>query len=148
MNAHLTKKIRQWERQYIPNHRKKNWYIILKVIVLMPIILIGTGITLFKNNVIKVMRFERDGKPDVVLENIIAGWSNLIFGNPAVEEMAIKRAKICAECPSAQFSGGIYYLTTIDQKTKQVRGLSCGECGCALSAKVRSVGDTCPLGKW
>lgn len=148
MNNRLTKKIRQWERRYIPNQRRKGWYVIVKSIILLPIILVGTGATLFHNFVIKKIRFKRDGKPDIILENIIAGWSNLIFGNPAVEQMAIKRAKICAECPSAKYSGGIYYITTIDQKTKEVKGLKCGECGCALSAKVRSVGDTCPLGKW
>lgn len=148
MISNLTKKIRQLERQHIPNTRRKSWYKMLKALILLPLILIGAIGSLFHKHIIKKMRFKRDGKPDIILENIIAGWSNIVFGNPAIEEMATKRAKICAECPSAKFSGGIYYLTTIDQKTKQVRGLSCGECGCALSAKVRSTGDSCPLGKW
>jgi len=144
----ITKKIRQLERKYIPNQRRKHWYIITKAIVLLPVLIVHfLGSTVY-NFFIRKMRFKREGKPDIILENIVAGWSNLIFGDPAVEQLAIKRAKICAECPSAQFSGGIYYLTTMDQKTKQVRGLRCGECGCALSAKVRAVDDRCPLGKW
>lgn len=139
--------IRQYERRFIPNTRHKTWYKVVKAIVILPIVLIGALLSLVYGLTISKIRFKRSGKPEIVLDNIIAGWSNLMFSSPAVEQLAIKRAKICAECPSAQFSGA-YYITAPDNKTKEVRGLKCGECGCALSAKVRSVEDTCPLGKW
>ena len=40
------------------------------------------------------------------------------------------------------------YCVIVDNKTKNIQGMKCGKCGCNLSAKVRSIQDTCPLGKW
>lgn len=147
MSSWFIKKVRQYERRFIPKMRHKVWYKVIKAFVLLPVVLLGTLINLLYGATISKIRFKRSGKPDIVLNNIIAGWGNLMFSSPAVEQLALKRAKICADCPSAQFSGA-YYITAPDSKTKQVRGLKCGECGCALSAKVRSVEDSCPLGKW
>lgn len=143
----VTKKIRQYERRLIPNVRSKEWYKILKFLLLSPILIASLLLSFLYAITIAKVRFKRNGKPDIVLENIVAGWSNLLFSSPAIENLAIKRAKICAECPSAVFSG-VYSITTPDNKTKQIKGLKCAECGCALSAKVRSTNDRCPLGKW
>lgn len=143
----VTKKVRQFERRYLPNQRKKTWYKFTKAAVLLPIVVLPFLATITYRFIIKKMRFKRKGKPDIVLQNIIDGWSNFIFGNPEVEKLAIKRAGICAKCPFAVTSG-IYSITTVDQRTKQVQGMRCAKCGCALSAKVRAVNDSCPLGKW
>lgn len=147
MSKRLIKTIRQYERRFIPNARNKTWYKTFKAIVLLPVVLASAVFQLLYSLIVSKIRFKRTGKPDIVLNNIIEGWGNLMFSSPSVEKLALKRAKICADCPSAQFSGA-YYITAPDNKTKQVRGLKCGECGCALSAKVRSVEDSCPLGKW
>ena len=63
------------------------------------------------------------------LFEIIEGWKNYTFPSPHVEKVARARAGICATCPSNS-------------------GKKCGECGCPLSAKVRSLKSKCPLNKW
>ena len=65
------------------------------------------------------------------LGEIINGWGNWVFKSPEVEEIAKERAAICAGCPS-------------------IKGNTCGECGCPLFAKTRSMKETneCPLKKW
>ena len=65
------------------------------------------------------------------LEEILNGWGNWLFKTPEVEEIARERVEICVECPSN-------------------KGSTCGECGCPLFAKTRSMKETnkCPLGKW
>jgi len=95
----------------------------------------------------KLVRIKRKNKPDIVLENIIAGWTNLTLHDSVVEQTAMKRANICAKCPAARFSGGVHTII-VDKKTTQVRGLVCGDCGCPLSAKIRSNNDYCPRGLW
>lgn len=139
--------IRVFERKYLPNIRNKQWYRFCKIIILVPIL---TPIYLLKvlaNWALSKVRFRRKGKPDIVLKNIIDGWTNLVLPNEVTEELALKRANICATCPFAQMSGGVYTIV-VDNKTKNIRGMSCGKCGCPLSAKVRSTEDVCPLGKW
>ena len=135
------------ERKYIPNLRKRSYYKVLKLIILVPpaipIYYLHKGL----QSIIKLVRFKRKNKPDIVLENIIAGWTNLVLYDAVVEKTALHRANICAQCPSAEFSGGIH-TAVIDNRTTNIRGLKCTECGCPLSAKVRSNNDYCPLGKW
>jgi len=147
MIKRLFKKIRQLERRYIPHTRNKVWYNVIKGLMLLPILIVGLLSSLVYGSVIRKIKLKRNNKPDIVLENIIAGWTNLAFSSPAVEKLAIKRAKICAECPSAVISG-TYSIIAPDNKTKAIKGLKCNVCGCALSAKVRATDDTCPLGKW
>jgi len=62
---------------------------------------------------------------------IVDGWKHVIFTDPKIEQMATQRAAICASCPSNNYN-------------------ICGECGCPLIAKVRSIKETndCPLKKW
>ena len=98
-------------------------------------------------HLIKKIKLKRKNKPTIVLQNIIAGWTNLMLHNEVAERTAMHRANICAECPAAKFSGGVHTIV-VDNRTTQVRGLVCTDCGCPLSAKVRSDGDYCPRGLW
>jgi hypothetical protein len=139
--------IRVLERKYIPNLRHKQLYKAIKITLLTPILLPIYLIKLGLKEVIGLIKIKRRGKPDIVLSNIIAGWSNLAFTDPAVESLAIERAAICAKCPFAEMSTGLHTIV-VDNKTTQVRGLKCGKCGCPLSAKVRTPMDGCPIGRW
>ena len=138
-------KLKRLERKYIPNMRHNKLYIILKFIVFMPIILLVGAIKIIKHILKKPIT--RVDKPNIILSNIIAGWSNLVFTDPQVEALAIQRAAICAKCPFAEILNGLHTIV-VDKKTTQVRGLKCGKCGCPLSAKVRAPQDACPIGKW
>lgn len=60
---------------------------------------------------------------------IVSGWKNVVFKTPEIEEMAHKRALICAACPH-----------NVDRV--------CQECGCPLVAKTRSPESKCPMKKW
>jgi len=133
------------ERKYIPNMRHNKLYIILRFIVFMPIILLVGAIKIIKHILKKPIT--RVDKPNIILSNIIAGWSNLVFTDPQVEALAIQRAAICAKCPFAEILNGLHTVV-VDKKTTQVRGLKCGKCGCPLSAKIRAPQDMCPIGKW
>ena len=63
------------------------------------------------------------------VELITDGWKNVIFPNPQAEKLAKARAGICAGC-------GFNMLNI------------CTKCSCPLPAKVRSVKDGSPIGKW
>lgn len=140
--------LRQLERKYIPKVRLKRWYINLRLIALVPILVPIYYIRQSLNWLSKKIVIRRsNGKPDIILSNIIDGWSNLIIPNQTTEQLAIKRAKICAHCPKAVMDTAMHTIV-IDNKTKNIRGLKCGVCHCPLSAKVRSKNDSCPLGKW
>ena len=132
------------ERKYIPNMRHNKLYIIIRFILFIPILLPMCAITVTKQILKKNTRVD---KPNIILSNIIAGWSNLVFTDPEVEALAIQRAAICAKCPFAEVLNGLHTMV-VDKKTTQVRGLKCGKCGCPLSAKVRAPQDACPIGKW
>ena len=82
----------------------------------------------------------------IKLGNIISGFTNLAFPNEEVEKIAIARAEVCARCPFAVKTG--LYSVVKDSRTVTIQGMKCSECGCNLSAKVRSISDTCPVGKW
>ena len=137
----------KFERKYIPNIRHNKLYIVFKYIVIVPIIFLIYFTKMGMQKIKKPIRISRSNKPDIVLSNIIAGWSNLVFTDPQVEALAIQRAAICAKCPFAEILNGLHTIV-VDKKTTQVRGLKCGKCGCPLSAKVRAPHDSCPAGKW
>lgn len=140
--------ITKLERKYIPNARKKKWYKITKSIVVICILpgslVIYPLVWLWQK--LSTTKIARKDKPDIVLKNIVAGFSHLIGDDKEVEQLATQRAEICASCPFAEKFG--LYSVVIDNRTKHIQGMKCGKCGCNLSAKVRSVGDQCPLGKW
>jgi hypothetical protein len=141
------KGLRRWERKHIPNLRHNKTYKKIKVAIFMPFILPIYIIKSVFKYLVGLAKIKRKHKPDLILSNIIAGWTNLIIDNPVVEEVAMKRANICAGCPSAEIMGGVSTII-VDNKTTQVRGMKCNECGCPLSAKVRAMNDYCPLGLW
>lgn len=64
------------------------------------------------------------------LNEIITGWRNYVFPNKEVEKIAIKRMTICVGCDKLKSDN------------------RCGQCGCFMPAKVRSIKSTCPLKKW
>ena len=137
------------ERKYIKKqHRKAWWYFWVKVLVLFPLLLLGFCEIGIKHIYVFVTkgRIKREDKPDIVLKNIIDGFAGLAFPNEKTEVLANRRAEICAVCPFA-VSNGIYNIVA-DNRTKQIQGMKCTKCGCNLSAKVRSVNDYCPEGKW
>lgn len=71
---------------------------------------------------------------------IIEGLKNKVFKKAHVEEIYNERMEICNECPSLDVSG----------EKCAVPGTNpcCGECGCSLSLKARSLASECPLKKW
>lgn len=70
-------------------------------------------------------------------EQILEGLKNTILRNEFVEEVSKHRMEVCNECPSKG-------------KKCLVKGTHpcCGECGCSLKLKTRSLSSECPLGKW
>ncbi len=140
----VSRRVRRFERRVFPKLRHKKSYRTITGIILMPLALATYAIdsTLIYLNT----RKPRKKAKSINLKNIIDGFSNLAFPNEEVEAIAMTRADICAACPSATKMG--VYSVIADNRTKVIQGMKCSECGCNLSAKVRSVNDTCPLGKW
>lgn len=139
----------QLETKYLKREvRQARWYYVTKTIVLLPFVLLRLiGMIVFgtKNRKTPGER-QREDVTGINLSNIIAGFGNLAFPDKEVEALAIKRAEICAECPAATKTG--MYSMIVDNRTKDIQGMKCSDCGCNLSAKVRSVKDHCPRGKW
>ena len=138
----LLRKIKKFEKKHYPKFRKNRAYVIFKILILSPIILL-----ILAQRGFNAITIKRADKPDIKMKNIVNGWKNLVIDNPVVERVAIHRANICAECPFAVMSTGVHTVV-VDNKTTQIRGLKCSKCGCPLSAKVRSSFDYCPIGKW
>jgi len=80
-------------------------------------------------------------------KKIFDGWKNYAFPSVNTEKLAQVRAQICSECPQA-----VYLLYTAfivkDKETKEIEGYVCDLCNCPLSAKIRSVKENCPDGRW
>lgn len=142
------KAINRWERRNVKRkHYKSTWYFFVKLMLLLPLLLVNKimqGAAFIYN--LSRGRVNRTSKPDIVFSNIIAGFAGLAFPNEKTEALATRRAEVCAQCPSAVESG--LYTAIHDKRTTKIQGMRCDECGCNLSAKVRSVNDYCPLGKW
>lgn len=79
------------------------------------------------------------------LESIKSGWINIAFLSPTVETVAKKRAEICSDC---EFSVKSFWLSALGDKLEEIQGLKCDQCGCPISAKIRSIKEFCPLKKW
>lgn len=138
----LFKQISRLERRYIPKVRRNTLYVLSKIIILSPLLLVDRLLNFIKNG----GTIKRKDKPDVVIANILDGFSHLAFPDKDVEKLAIKRASICAQCPFASKTSK--YSVVVDNRTKEIQGMACDACGCNLSAKVRSVREYCPKGKW
>lgn len=135
-----------FEKRYMKHSvRKSWWWFAIKVVVLSPFLALRLlGKLLYGKQ--PSSKINTQDSPDIKLGNIIDGFTNLAFPDAEVEDLAKKRAAICAECPLAVKTG--VYSVIADKRTKHIQGMKCDACGCNLSAKVRSVKDYCPKGKW
>jgi hypothetical protein len=70
-------------------------------------------------------------------KEILEGITNSVIRDETVEEIAALRYNLCNQCPS---KGG--------ECAVKGTGPCCGECGCSLSFKTRSLASDCPLDKW
>jgi len=77
------------------------------------------------------------------IKEIADGWTSLALGLNS--KLARDRAKICDKCPEAIFGT---FEDFIDDKIEEVKGMKCAQCGCPLSAKLRSKNSKCDLKKW
>ncbi len=79
------------------------------------------------------------------IKSVFLGYYYLIFKKDKVEDMAIRRAVFCKNCPHAKMSNtDIVY----DKRITFLSGRHCEECGCPLAAKLRSPMEECPIGLW
>lgn len=69
-------------------------------------------------------------------------WIEVLKGKTTEEQK--RRAEICGGCPSAKHKK---YLEFFKEELIQAKGMVCNECGCPLSAKIRSE-DDCPKNLW
>lgn len=79
-----------------------------------------------------------------MINKILSGWKNYLNKSEVTEAVAKERAALCASCPHAR-QGKL--LTFVKDNLKEVEGAYCSQCGCPLSAKIRS-NDICPVKKW
>jgi len=77
-------------------------------------------------------------KPEVIL----GAWLKVFMA--ITDETHKDRAKICAQCPKARYNR---YVSMVNDELIDIKGMVCDECGCPLSAKIRST-DNCPLENW
>ena len=141
----VAKRINRFEKRFLSNKvRRSLLYNIPKAIIISPLLLLALIVGAV-NSVITKYSKEEKNTPSKLL-SIISGFANLSFPSPHIEAMAMKRAAICSECPAAEKTG--MYSVVVDNRTKDIQGMKCADCGCNLSAKVRSEHDACPRGKW
>ena len=84
------------------------------------------------------------------ISNILNGWENFIEKSEVTEVIAKKRASKCNNCSFKKYSKTIKAFVKDD--LIEVEGYVCLKCPslikCPLSAKIRSVNETCPLNLW
>ena len=73
-------------------------------------------------------------------KQIYEGIKNSIMRDEFVENVAAQRMSICNKCSELDLKG----------KKCEVKGTQpcCGNCGCSLAFKTRSLSSDCPLNKW
>lgn len=74
------------------------------------------------------------------LDKIAEGTFNTIFKKENVELIAKERMDICNKCELIDNQG--------DKCFAPGTGPCCGDCGCSLKFKIRSLSSECPKGKW
>lgn len=85
----------------------------------------------------------------ITFKAIVSGWTNVVFKNKDIEELATVRAKICADCPHANQEYPFKkFLPKENNRIEIIKGLACNLCGCPLSAKTRQVLTSCPDKRW
>lgn len=79
------------------------------------------------------------------VHNILNGWRNFMIKSEVSENKAVSRAKHCERCKHA-IKGKL--LVFLKDDLKEIQGYKCNVCKCPLSAKLRSINEKCPIGKW
>jgi hypothetical protein len=71
---------------------------------------------------------------------ILEGIFNYYFTRKKIERVAMWRSEICSSCPLIDLKGN----------KCEVPGTQpcCGDCGCSLKYKTRSMSSSCPHGRW
>ena len=80
------------------------------------------------------------------IKNILNGWENFLSKSEVTEKLASDRALECIGCEYAKHSKAIEVFVKDD--FKEIEGYVCDLCKCPISAKIRSVNETCPISKW
>ncbi len=73
-------------------------------------------------------------------KQILEGIKNQVFKSDAVEDIAKERKKICKSCDEYDQEG----ISCAIPGTAPC----CGDCGCSLSIKTRSLSSDCPQQHW
>jgi len=73
-------------------------------------------------------------------DKIAEGIKNKVFKKEHVEAIATDRFQICIKCSLFDASG--------DKCVAPGTHPCCGDCGCSLGFKVRSISSECPKGYW
>lgn len=94
-----------------------------------------------------VWRLVHGKRTKVRYNDIVDGFTNYTFPDERAERLAKHRASICASCPLAKYSKAVRVVGG-KESIKEIKGMYCDACGCALSAKVRSMDSWCPKYKW
>ena len=84
---------------------------------------------------------DKEGKVSKILD----GWQNFMVKSEVTEDLARQRALHCLKCDELK-KGGI--LSMLKDSFVEIQGYKCGICQCPLSAKLRSINETCPINKW
>lgn len=71
---------------------------------------------------------------------ILEGIKNNVFKTEAVEAIAAERNEICKVCPEIDLKGSLCVVSGTQP--------CCGNCGCSLKLKLRSLASGCPSGHW
>lgn len=72
-----------------------------------------------------------------ITQEIYPGWKNLVFRDPEIEKIALRRIEVCHGCE--KLNRAVWH---------KKYGRKCGVCGCPVEAKVRSMSSKCPIDKW
>lgn len=91
------------------------------------------------------VRYNRNTKGKI--QDIVNGFSYLVVKDSEIEVLAKKRAEICGKCPQARYNKKVNTII-VGETVHKIKGMYCNQCGCSISAKVRSENDYCPLRKW
>lgn len=73
-------------------------------------------------------------------KKILEGIKNRVFKKEAVEAIAEERNEICKKCDFYDPEGHNCYIPGTQP--------CCGECGCSLALKTRSLASGCGMGYW
>ncbi len=71
---------------------------------------------------------------------ILEGIKNTVFKKADIEDVFVSRMEICETCPELDIAGSKCAAAGTQP--------CCGNCGCSLRFKLRSMSSACPLNKW